>query len=362
MLAKTTIIGLFDLSSLWTTIPQNSRPEFTTRRQVSPSMNLPTFESPIPPLLVRQVKRITASWLKSTHLLGQHSPNVSGFICLEQCTFAHEASHSAVVCRVCNLPVKKKAVLCEQCSLIAHSKCAHDAPLTCDLRAQLLLSARYGRNSSQLEPRVQTTLRPSNEIVSEPNTSFDFGQPSTSSSANPPVHVPRDANVLPTFKRLQLPPKPAAQLASTVDPIPASRERHTSPPPQNPPKWKGKGVAKLAPSNTTSPISSNPRGRDGLDGSTNNTRRIAGARNENIVSGDNRAGVARLSRISRYSAIPVESDGYSTVSVESDRDSTISAELVRGQETISPTNRPGGPLSSPTTSKKRTQKDACLVQ
>jgi hypothetical protein len=48
-----------------------------------------------------------------------------------------------MLCRVCLLNVKKSAVLCAQCSLIAHSKCAINAPPTCDLRAQLLLYAKY---------------------------------------------------------------------------------------------------------------------------------------------------------------------------------------------------------------------------
>jgi hypothetical protein len=49
----------------------------------------------------------------------------------------------AMICRVCLLKVKKSAVLCAQCSLIAHSKCAVNAPPTCDLRAQLLQYAQY---------------------------------------------------------------------------------------------------------------------------------------------------------------------------------------------------------------------------
>ncbi|KAJ7281494.1 Pkinase-domain-containing protein [Mycena rebaudengoi] len=46
------------------------------------------------------------------------------------------------------LNVKKSAVLCEQCSLIAHSKCANNAPPTCDLRAQLLLYAQYAETGN----------------------------------------------------------------------------------------------------------------------------------------------------------------------------------------------------------------------
>jgi hypothetical protein len=39
-------------------------------------------------------------------------------------------------------------VICESCSLIAHSRCAANAPPTCDLRAQLLLYAQYAENGN----------------------------------------------------------------------------------------------------------------------------------------------------------------------------------------------------------------------
>ncbi|KAF9223995.1 hypothetical protein BS17DRAFT_703821 [Gyrodon lividus] len=58
-------------------------------------------------------------------------------------TFGKRNVVIAMVCRVCLGSVKKSAVICEQCSLIAHSKCARDAPPTCDLRSQLLLYAQY---------------------------------------------------------------------------------------------------------------------------------------------------------------------------------------------------------------------------
>ncbi|XP_006461886.1 hypothetical protein AGABI2DRAFT_178864 [Agaricus bisporus var. bisporus H97] len=53
-----------------------------------------------------------------------------------------------VVCRVCLENVKKSAVLCAECSLIAHSKCAPNAPPTCDLRSQLLLYAHYAEQGN----------------------------------------------------------------------------------------------------------------------------------------------------------------------------------------------------------------------
>jgi hypothetical protein len=53
-----------------------------------------------------------------------------------------------MICRVCLLNAKKSAVICESCSLIAHSKCAANAPPTCDLRAQLLLYAQYAEKGN----------------------------------------------------------------------------------------------------------------------------------------------------------------------------------------------------------------------
>lgn len=57
-------------------------------------------------------------------------------------------SSIAMMCRVCLLHVKKSAVLCAQCSLISHAKCAVNAPPTCDLRAQLLLYAQYAEKGN----------------------------------------------------------------------------------------------------------------------------------------------------------------------------------------------------------------------
>lgn len=53
-----------------------------------------------------------------------------------------------MVCRVCLENVKKTAVLCAKCSLISHSKCAPNAPQTCDFRSQLLLYAHYAEQGS----------------------------------------------------------------------------------------------------------------------------------------------------------------------------------------------------------------------
>lgn len=54
----------------------------------------------------------------------------------------------AMVCRVCMGSVKRSAVICDKCNLITHSKCAPEAPPTCDLRSQLLLYAQYAEQGS----------------------------------------------------------------------------------------------------------------------------------------------------------------------------------------------------------------------
>ncbi|KAF9645362.1 hypothetical protein BDM02DRAFT_3189769 [Thelephora ganbajun] len=265
---------------------------------------------------------------------------------VQEHSFVKTTFGKPVICRVCNLPVKRSAVLCDQCSLIAHSKCAHNAPPTCNLRAQLLLYAQYAeKGCSPLELLGPMTLSPSAEGVSTPRTSFDFGQQSTSSSTTSPVHPPTAFKVLTAFKRSRsmLSPEPAAQSTPSVNSIPAPRERRTSLLPPNPLRRKDKEVAKSLSSNSTSPGPSSLRSQ-GRDNSGSNTRRSAGARSESIVSGDNDMDVARLSRIT----------GYSVISAGSDHE----------HEEICPTDIPGGLPSSPTTSKKRTSKnnDGCLVQ
>ena len=54
----------------------------------------------------------------------------------------------AMICRVCLGTVKKSAVICDRCSLIAHAKCAPDAAPTCDLRSQLLLYAQFAETGN----------------------------------------------------------------------------------------------------------------------------------------------------------------------------------------------------------------------
>ncbi|KAF7370599.1 Cell division control protein [Mycena sanguinolenta] len=123
-------------------------------------------------------------------------------------SFVKTTFSKPMVCRVCLLNVKKSAVLCEQCSLIAHARCANNAPPTCDLRAQLLLYAQYaekgnpmsaysnpldalsetGHGSSPIGPAsevawVTHTPRTSLDGVAPPPPHGPHGTPSTSPTA-----------------------------------------------------------------------------------------------------------------------------------------------------------------------------------
>ncbi|KAH9032801.1 Pkinase-domain-containing protein [Lactarius pseudohatsudake] len=72
-------------------------------------------------------------------------------------TFVKTTFGKPVNCRVCMEPAKKGAVLCSHCSLIAHSKCAGRAALTCDLRSKLLMHAHFaerGNSPAEFFPRL----------------------------------------------------------------------------------------------------------------------------------------------------------------------------------------------------------------
>jgi len=281
-------------------------------------------------------------------------------------------------------------VLCDQCSLIAHSKCAHNAPPTCNLRAQLLLYARYAENGSSplellgpmtLSPstdgvsmlrtstdRVSTsgtstdgvstsgtstdgvstsrtstdgisTSRTSTDEVSTPGTSFEFGQRQTPSPATP--YPPRTFKVLSTFTQPQqsLSPEPAARMTPVYS-IPTPLERRTSLLPSDSLKLKDKVVERSLSSNSSSPGPSSFRihGQDNRNG----THRGASTRSESITSRGNDIGEAKLSG----------NTGYSVISVGSEHDEA------------SPTDIPSGLPFSPTTSRRRNSKtgDSCLVQ
>lgn len=105
--------------------------------------------------------------------------------------------------------MKKSAVLCEQCSLIAHTRCATNAPPTCDLRSQLLLYAQYAENGTPNSPytnpmeilaaaQAVSPTTPMSDAGFSSRPSLDVPSPSSSPY---PVSPPTAFRVLAKFKR-----------------------------------------------------------------------------------------------------------------------------------------------------------------
>ncbi|GLB41928.1 putative STE STE11 cdc15 protein kinase [Lyophyllum shimeji] len=142
-------------------------------------------------------------------------------------SFVKTTFSKPMVCRVCLLNVKKSAVLCAQCSLIAHSKCAVNAPPTCDLRAQLLLYAKYAEKgnpasvySNPAEGLREFPASPASDVpyVAHSRTSIDAPSPSPPTPIPPqPVHPPTAYRFMGAFKRSRsnLSPEPKPPPASS---------------------------------------------------------------------------------------------------------------------------------------------------
>ena len=224
-------------------------------------------------------------------------------------------------------------MLCDQCGFAAHSKCANNAPLTCDLRATRNSGSHFGF----LGP---TSRNKSTDRASTTGTNPDSGKQPT---PNPTTAQPSAAyKVLTAFKRSRpLSLEPATRSTPSVNSLDDHRERRISLPPPNLLRQKDKEVARLLFSNGSSPGPSN-HGSKGRDSNTGNTRRSVGTRSESVTSRVDEA--ARKSKITRSSVISVESG--------------------RGYEEVSPTDIPDELPPPPTTSKRRTSKksDGCLIQ
>ncbi|KZV64677.1 hypothetical protein PENSPDRAFT_656389, partial [Peniophora sp. CONT] len=78
----------------------------------------------------------------------EFGPPEADLMSMREHTFVKTSFGKPVICRVCMQHIKKSAVLCSQCSLIAHSRCAAAAPPTCDLRSQLLLYAQFAEHNT----------------------------------------------------------------------------------------------------------------------------------------------------------------------------------------------------------------------
>jgi hypothetical protein len=128
-----------------------------------------------------------------------------------------------MICRVCLLNVKKSAVLCAQCSLISHARCALSAPPTCDLRAQLLMYAQFAEKGSAMDG-VGEQHRPKGPMsdvsyVEHPRTSIDAPQSSAQpASPSSPVHPPtafKRANALKNSRNNLTEPPPLSSASTS---------------------------------------------------------------------------------------------------------------------------------------------------
>ncbi|KAG9018377.1 hypothetical protein FRB93_000080 [Tulasnella sp. JGI-2019a] len=101
-----------------------------------------------------------------------------------------------VTCRVCQLQVKKSAVLCDECSLICHATCAKDATPHCDVRAQLLLYSQYSSHTNGGSNGSPSTSIPGQ--LSSPGVPI----PPSPASNDPPLSAsPSYANKIFAWKR-----------------------------------------------------------------------------------------------------------------------------------------------------------------
>jgi hypothetical protein len=113
--------------------------------------------------------------------------------------------------------VKKSAVLCSQCSLIAHSRCAGHAPPTCDLRSQLLLYAQFAERGGS--PAMDFLRGPASS-----HATSDAGGPSSSrNSLDLPQGTPPTPGAVgvhpPTAYKLHHPFRRSSRSSLTPDPV-----------------------------------------------------------------------------------------------------------------------------------------------
>ena len=82
-----------------------------------------------------------------------HKGNIwEAYIIMPDLPFKSLTPGLAVICKVCLQSVRKSIVLCKQCSLITHTKCTSNAPLTCNLHSQLLVNVQYAGSGYPLNP------------------------------------------------------------------------------------------------------------------------------------------------------------------------------------------------------------------
>lgn len=148
-------------------------------------------------------------------------------------SFVKTTFSKPMVCRVCLLNVKKSAVLCAQCSLISHSKCAVNAPPTCDLRAQLLLYAQYAEKGNpgstysnpldllNNESHPKSPMSDVSYVAHTPRTSLDTAPPPPPLSSVAPASPPPTAfKFMAAFKRSRSPESGQSGSSTSLPPEP----------------------------------------------------------------------------------------------------------------------------------------------
>lgn len=131
----------------------------------------------------------------------------------------------AMVCRVCMESIKRSAVICDRCNLITHSKCAPEAPPTCDFRSQLLMYAEQGSPAGiSLDGLNGFPPRSSTNIPSEvsfatpsPRQSMDVASSSPGRSPSP---TPTAYKFMNAFKRSRSSLSADNRLSNSVSPSP----------------------------------------------------------------------------------------------------------------------------------------------
>lgn len=136
---------------------------------------------------------------------------------------------------MCHQAIKRSGVLCEECGLIAHPRCAADAPPSCDIRAQLLLYAQYSQASTALEISTPTreSMSPASStpisIPSSPRVPPRNRRQSDAAYSSSPKLSER---ILGGWKRTNKSPEPASPALPPVGTPPTShplREEMTMP-------------------------------------------------------------------------------------------------------------------------------------
>lgn len=228
-------------------------------------------------------------------------------------------------------------MLCEQCSLISHARCAHNAPPTCDLRAQLLLYAQYAEsgtpNSAYSNPLeflaahgpLGTPSTPMSDAGMSSRTSVDASVISSlpPSQSPTPNHPPTAFKVFSAFKRSRsFMNSPDAD--GTTSPPSKGLSRKTSMLRRNPApaRERPSSIASSTASPPSASLRSSVTTTDSLHSRPDTVRQSA----ISIVGTDVSVGErtdARLSRMTSFS-------GVSVVGTDEARSMSIPGEMLAG--------------------------------